>query len=115
MALLLQSGSTAAMPLVASLPEQPSRRLSFLPMALIFLPLHLSAAALAVLALRVRVTRTPIAAAAANSFILSPSSSPRDREARLHTAGSTRSSSRKVSARPSGRLGPAPIRVHRAE
>src|SRR5438128_7860819 len=72
MALLLQSGSTAAMPLVASLPEQPSRRLSFLPMALIFLPLHLSAAALAVLAPRARVARTPIAAAAANSFIFVP-------------------------------------------
>src|SRR3989442_12813307 len=70
MALLLQSGSTAAMPLVASLAEQESRRLSFLPMALIFVPVHLSA--LAVPAPRVMMARTPSAAAATDAFIFVP-------------------------------------------
>src|SRR5881296_1005782 len=45
MAVLLQVGSTAVTPLVASLDEQESRRLSFLPTALIFLLVHLSALA----------------------------------------------------------------------
>src|SRR5882724_9167361 len=80
MALLLQSGSTPTVPWVASLAEQESRRLSFLPMALIFLPLHFSAAALAVLGPRAMVARTPTATAAANSFIvpfIEPSGSER--------------------------------------
>src|SRR6266404_60596 len=70
MALLSQSGSTAAVPLVASLAEQESRRLSFLPMALIFVPVHLSA--LAVPAPRVMMARTPSAAAATDAFIFVP-------------------------------------------
>jgi hypothetical protein len=44
LALLLQSGWTDG-PFVASLPEQPRSDFSFLPIALIFAPLHLSARA----------------------------------------------------------------------
>src|SRR6266404_2599000 len=76
MALLSQSGSTPTVPLVASLAEQESRRLSFLPMALIFTPVHLSA--LAVPASRAMIAKTPITAAATDTFILLPSSSPRE-------------------------------------
>ena len=44
LALLLQSGWTDG-PFVASFPEQPRSDFSFLPIALIFAPLHLSALA----------------------------------------------------------------------
>src|SRR5438093_5362399 len=85
MPLLRQSGSTAAMPVVASLAEQESRRLSFLPLALIFVPVHVWARA--VLAPRVMVARTPSAAAAANSFIFVPFIEPSGRGAGVHNCG----------------------------
>src|SRR6266404_2328044 len=70
MALLSQSGSTPTVPLTASLAEQESRRLSFLPMALILMPVQLSA--LAVPAPRTMRVKAPSAAAAPGTFILAP-------------------------------------------
>jgi hypothetical protein len=66
----LHAGWTAAVPLVASLREQPRRPDSFLPIALTLAPLHLSAPAGPAPTARRKITPT-----AAIIFFMSPLSS----------------------------------------